>query len=86
MTGFIACKVIGGGVLKLERAQVICPAYRQQVKAVATDGQVKGYCAVAKQSVDFLIETQRIPTGKQLTTETRAKLSASLRRGLPARE
>lgn len=51
-------KVIGGGVLKLERVQVICLACGQQVQAVATDGRVKGYRAVAKQDVDFLIKTQ----------------------------
>ena len=73
-------EVIGGGVLKLERVRVICPACGQQVEAVASDGRVKGYCAVAKQHVDFLAETQRVPTGKHHTAETRAKLSASLRR------
>ena len=51
-------KVISEGVLKLERVQVICPACGQQVEAIATDGRVKGYCAVAKQYVDFVIETQ----------------------------
>ena len=55
MSGLVLHKVIGGGVLKLERVQVICPACGQQVEAVATDGRVKGYCAVAKQDVDFLI-------------------------------
>jgi len=45
-------------VVKLERVQVICPACGQQVEAVATDGRVKGYCAVARQSVDIQIETQ----------------------------
>jgi len=50
-------KVIGGGLVQLEQAQVICPACGQRVEAVANDGQVKGYCAVAKQYVDFLIET-----------------------------
>jgi len=59
MTGLVLHKVIGGGVLKLERVQVICPACGEQVEAVARDGQVKGYCAVARESVDFLIETQR---------------------------
>jgi len=49
---------IGGGVVKLERVQVICPACGQQVEAVARDGRVKGYCAVARQYVNFLIETQ----------------------------
>jgi hypothetical protein len=43
-------------VVKLERVHVICPACGQQVEAVASDGQVKGYCAVAKQYVDFPIE------------------------------
>ena len=45
--------MIGGGVLKLERVTVICPACGQKVEAVARDGWVKGYCAVAKQYVDF---------------------------------
>jgi len=66
--------------LKLERVQVICPACGQQVEAVARDGRVKGYCAVAKQYVDFLIETQRVRTGKHATAETRAKISAALTR------
>ena len=48
----------GGGAVKRERVQVICPACGQQVEAVATNGRVKGYCAIAKQYVDFLIETQ----------------------------
>jgi hypothetical protein len=77
-------------VLKLERIKVICPACRQQVEAVATDGRVKGYCAVAGQYVDFPIETQleikkwskQIAThrGKHPSAETRAKLSALTRR------
>lgn len=66
MTSLVVRKVISAGVLKLERVQVICPACRQQVEAVATDGRVKGYCAVARQSVDFLIETQRVPIGEHL--------------------
>ena len=44
------------GVVKLERVWVICPACGQRVEAVASDGRVRGYCAVARQSVDFLIE------------------------------
>ena len=66
-------KVITEGILKLERIQVICPACGQQVEAVASDGRVKGYCAVAKQYVDFLIETQRL--AEHLTVEHRAKIS-----------
>jgi hypothetical protein len=58
-------------VVKLELVRVICPACRQQVEAVASDGRVKGYCAIAKQSVDFPIEKQR-------TTATKAEMSAGL--------
>ena len=89
MTTLVVCKlrlvqvgprVISEGVLKLERVQVICPACGEQVEAVARDGQVKGYCAVAKQYVDFPIETQRVPTGKNLTAETKAKMSAAMKK------
>ena len=66
---------IGGGVVKLERVQIVCPACEQQVQAVATDGRVKGYCAVVKQDVDFLIETQRGPDA-----EYRAKVSADMKK------
>lgn len=58
-------------MVKLERLRVICPACGQQVEAVASDGRVKGYCAIAKQSVDFPIEKQR-------TTETKAEIYAGL--------
>jgi len=53
-----------------------CPACGQQVEVVASDGRVKGYYAIAKQSVDFLIEKQR-------TAETKAEISAGL---MPMRE
>ncbi len=68
-------EVIGGGVVKLERVSVVCPACGQQVEAVATDGRVKGYCAVVKQYVDLLIETQR---GSD--PDYRAKVSADLKK------
>jgi hypothetical protein len=60
MTSLVVRKEIRGaiGVLKLERVQVICPACGQQVEAVARDGQIKGYCTVARQYVDFPIKTQ----------------------------
>jgi len=58
-------------VVTLERVQVICPACGQQVEAVASDGRVKGYCSIAKQSVNFLIK-------RQSTIETKAKISVGL--------
>ena len=59
-------KVIDGGVLKLERVQVTCPACGQQVEAVAADGRVKGYCAAAKQYVDFPVtQGMAVPVGSQ---------------------
>ncbi len=67
--------LISEGVVKLERVQIVCPACGQQVKAVATDGRIKGYCAVARQSVDFLVETQRGPD-----PEYRAKVSADMKK------
>ena len=72
MTGLVVRKGEGRGmeVVKLERVQVICPACGQQVEAVASYGRVKGYCAIAKQPVDF-------PNEKQSTTETKTAMSAS---------
>ena len=58
-------------LVKLGMPEVIYPACGQQVEAVAQDGRVKGYCAIAKQSVDFPIE-------KQGTTETKAEMSTGL--------
>ncbi len=72
MTGLVLRRVRSEGVVKLERVQIVCPACGQQVEAIATDGRVKGYCAVAKQSVNFLIETQRGPDA-----EYRAKMRAA---------
>jgi len=43
MIDLVLRNLIGGGVLKLERVRVICPACEQQVEAVASDGRVKGY-------------------------------------------
>jgi len=36
MTSFLVSGVIGGGVVKLERVQVICPACGQQVEGEAS--------------------------------------------------
>ena len=54
----VSPEAISEGVVKLERVRGHCPACGQQVEAVARDGQVKGYCAAAKQYVDFQIKTQ----------------------------
>ena len=73
MTNLVVRKETHGGIeaVKLERVRVICPACGQQVEAVASDGRVEGYCAIAKQSVDF-------PIKKQRTTETKAEMAAGL--------
>jgi len=77
MTSLVVPKEVCGGLVQLERVQVICPACGQQVEAVATDGRVKGYCAVAKQYVDFPIKTQLEGKKWWLDPEYRAKLSAA---------
>jgi len=85
MTSLVVCKVIGEGLVKLERVQVICPVCGQQVEAVATDGRVKGYCTVAEQYVDFPMTpvaagsqgTADAKKGRHLTAEARAKMSAA---------
>jgi len=64
----------------MERVQVICPACRQQVKAVARDGQIKGYCTVARQYVDFPIKRQLETKKWWLNPEYRAKLSAGMKK------
>ena len=58
-------------LVKLDPLKVICSACGQQVEAVAREGRVKGYCAIAKQSVDFPVEKQGI-------TETKTQMSARL--------
>ncbi len=73
-------ELIGGGLLKPERVRVICPACGQQVEAVASDGQVKGYCAVAKQFVDFPIETQLERKNFHQDPEYRARHNAGMKK------
>jgi len=51
----VETKAISEAVVELKRCQFICPACGQQIEAVARDDRVKGYCAVAKQYVDFPI-------------------------------
>ncbi|GAH87318.1 unnamed protein product, partial [marine sediment metagenome] len=58
------------GVVKLERVRVRCPGCGEEVEAVAADGRVKGYCAVARRYVDFVAETQPICIGKNPAAET----------------
>jgi len=70
----------GMEAVKVERVQVICPACGQQVEAVASNGRVKGYCTVAKQYVDFLIETKLERKSYLQDPEYRAKLSAVTKR------
>ena len=65
---------------KLELLKVICPACGQQVEAVARDGRVKGYCAIAKQYVDFLIETKPERKNYRQDPEYRAKLRAATKK------
>ena len=73
-------KAISEGLAQLERVQVICPACGQQVEAVASDGQIRGYCAVAKQYVDFVIETQLERKKWWLDPEYRAKMSSVMKK------
>jgi hypothetical protein len=40
----------------IELHDFICPACSEQVEAVARDGQIKGYCAIAQQYVDIPME------------------------------
>ena len=63
----------------METIKVICPACGQQVEAVARDGRVKGYCAIAKQYVDFVSETQLQRKRYQQDPEYRAKMSAAIK-------
>jgi len=63
----------------METIKVICPACGQQVEAVARDGRVKGYCAIAKQYVDFVSETQLQRKRNQQDPEYRAKQKVALK-------
>ena len=49
--------------VKLERVWIICPACGQQVEAVASDGWVKGYCAVAKAKIAVALNLNRDSLG-----------------------
>ncbi len=64
---------------KHELLMVICPACGKQVKAAVRDGRVKGYCTIAKQYVDFLIETKLERKSFRQDPEYRAKMSAAIK-------
>ncbi len=63
-----------------ERQIFSCPACGQQVDAVIRDGRVKGYCAVSKQYVDFLVETKVEKRNYRQDPEYRAKLRAATKK------
>ena len=65
---------------KHELLEIICPACGQQAEAVVRDGRVKGYCAIAKQYVDFLIEIKLERKSYLQDPEYRAKLSAATKK------
>ena len=67
-------------MVKLETATVVCPACNQQVEAVTADGRVRGYCAVGKQNVDFVVKTQAEKQRYWQDPEYRAKRSAAAKR------
>ncbi len=64
----------------MELLKVICPAWGQQVEAIARDGRVKGYCAIAKQYVDFLVETKLERKSYMQDPEYRAKMRAATKK------
>jgi len=64
--------IVSEGVVKLSRSWIVCPACGQQVEAVASDGRVRGYCAVARRYVNFAVKTQRInenPTANEVVRD-----------------
>ncbi len=65
---------------KHELLKVICPACSQQVVAVVRDGRVKGYCTIAKQYVDFLVETKLEKKSYRKDPEYLAKLRAATKK------
>jgi len=54
--------------VRLSRSWIVCPGCGEKVEAIASDGRVKGYCAISRRRVDFAAETQRI--GKNPAAET----------------
>jgi endogenous inhibitor of DNA gyrase (YacG/DUF329 family) len=64
----------------MELLKVICPACGQQVEAVVRDSRVKGYCTIAKQYVDFLVEAKLERKSYMQDPEYRAKQSAATKK------
>ncbi len=62
-----------------ELHKIICPACGKQVEAVACDGRVKGYCAVAKKYVDFLVKSKLEKKSYRQDPEYRAKQKAAIK-------
>ncbi len=63
-----------------EFIKITCPACSQQVEAVVRDDRIKGYCAVAKQYVEFLVKTKSERRNYRQDPEYRAKLRAATKK------
>jgi len=60
--------------------KVICPACKQQVKAVVRNGRIKGYCTIAKKYVDFVVKIKSERKDYRQDPEYRAKLRAATKK------
>ena len=63
-----------------EVLKIICPACSQQVEAVVRGGRITGFCTIARQYVDFLIETKLERKNYRQDPEYRAKLRAATKK------
>ena len=64
----------------MELLRITCPACGQEVEAVVRDGRIKGYCTIAKQYVDFLVETKVERKNYRQDPEYRDKLRAATKK------
>ena len=60
--------------------KVTCPACGQQVEAVVRDDRVQGFCAVAKEYVNFLVKTKPGRKDYRQDPEYRAKLRVATKK------
>ena len=60
--------------------KVTCPTWGQRVEAAVRDDRIKGYCAIAKQYVYFVIETKPERKDYRQNPEYRAKLRAATKK------